>query len=600
MSEQNKPSTFKKMLKMPANFFKGVGQRYRKGRIALFNFWRRKAQVGYVRISLSGSFPEREGPAPSFFQSFIPNPLESGSKPMSMQAHNARLQQMIDAKNLKGVIFTLDGLAVSLARLQSLRQGFERLKAADKEVIVTMKSVSIGQLYLASGADKIIVPHTADFSVMGLYSQTMFFKDALAEVGVEMANFQISPYKSAVDPFSKSEASPEFQEQTNWLMDENWEFLTAGIAAGRGMSQDAFKKIIDEAPHTAPEAHQLGLIDHLAYDDEIEHLLFEPQTDEEKAADKTIRITDWETASKKMWRKWRKIDREKVIAVVSLEGPIVMGESQNPPVELPIPLVGGKNAGDVTLVRHIRMAEQMPNLGALVFYVNSPGGSALSSDLIAREIERVSKKVPVIAYMGDVAASGGYYVSAPATHIMSQSVTITGSIGVVATLPIVTELLGKLKINYHEFKRGKMAGLIGSPNLTDEAREKIMGMIEDGYKTFKWLVSTHRDIPYDTLDEICLGRVWTGRQAQGHHLVDSHGNFLDALAKARELADLPDDPEIMVPVVNVYDNKKAYEFAPPFPDPAKAINSMFNLPDQLRKRFSGTQYLMPFDFKLDL
>ncbi len=585
---------------MPAKGFRALGQRLGRGRIALYNFRRRKAQVGYVRIPLSGPFPEREGAPKSLFQSFIPNPLEQGPGPVSMQAHNARINQIIDAKNLKGVIFPLDGLAVGLPRLQSLRKGFERLKAADKEIIVTLKSMSIGQLYLASAADKIIVPPTASIDVIGLYSQTLFFKDALAEAGVEFENFQISPYKSAVDPLSKSEASPEFQEQVNWLLDENYDLLTAGIAEGRGLTQAQVQKIIDGGPHTAPEAKQLGLIDELAYDDEIEHLLFEPQTDEEKAADKMIRITDWETASKKILRKWRKVNAEKVIAVVSLEGPIVMGESQNPPVELPIPIVGGQNAGDVTLVRHIRMAEQLPNLGALIFYVNSPGGSALSSDLIAREIDRLGKKVPIVAYMGDVAASGGYYVSAPAKHIMTQPATVTGSIGVVAALPIIKNLLGKLKINYHEFKRGESADYMGSPDMTDASRKKIMEGILDVYKTFKWLVAENRDIPYDQLDEICLGRVWTGRQAQGHKLIDSHGDFLDAISKAKELADLPNDPNILVPVVNIYDNKKAYEFAPAYPNPAEPLKTLLNLPEIVRARFSGAQLLMPFDFKIRL
>ncbi len=600
MSEQKQDSLGKRLLKMPAKGFRSLGQSFSRGRIRFYNFRKRNKKIGYVRIPLSGPFPEREGPPKSFVQNFIPNPLEQGPPPVSMQLHNARINRMVDAKNLKGVIFALDGLGVSFPRLQSLRKGIERLKAADKEVIVTLKSMSIGQLYLASAADKIIMPPTGSVDVVGLYSQTMFFKDALAEVGVEFANFQISPYKSAVDSLSKSEASPEFQEQVNWLLDENYDLLTAGIAEGRGLTQEQVQKIIDGGPHTVPEAKQFGLIDEVAYDDEIEHLLFEPQTDEEKAKDKTVRITDWETASKQLLRKWRKVNAEKIIAVVSLEGPIVMGESQNPPVELPIPIVGGQNAGDVTLVRHIRMAEQLPNLGALVFYVNSPGGSALSSDLIAREIDRLGKKVPVVAYMGDVAASGGYYVSAPAKHIMTQSGTITGSIGVVGAIPIITELLGKLKINYHEFKRGESAGLLGSPEMTDSARKKIMEGILDVYKTFKWLVAENRDIPYEELDEICMGRVWTGRQAQGHKLTDSHGDFIDALNKAKELADLPTDPEILVPVVNIHDNKKAYEFAPAYPNPAEAFNTVFNLPEMLRKRFSGPQMLMPFDFKIRL
>ncbi|MEM8858486.1 MAG: S49 family peptidase [Chloroflexota bacterium] len=261
MSEQKQPSAFKRMLKLPRKGFRALGQRASRSRYRVYNFFRRKAQIGYIRIPLAGPFPERAAPPPSFIQQFVPNPLEQGPKPLSMQEHNARLQAIIDADNVKGVLFTLDGLAVGLPRLQSLRKGFERLKAADKEIVVYMKQVSIGQLYLASAADKIIMPPTGDFGVSGLYRQAFFLKDALAEVGVEMVNFQISPYKSAVDQFSKSEASPEFQEQINWLLDESYDFLVSGIAEGRGMDAEKLKSIIDQAPHTAPEAQQVGLVD---------------------------------------------------------------------------------------------------------------------------------------------------------------------------------------------------------------------------------------------------------------------------------------------------------------------------------------------------
>ena len=230
--------------------------------------------------------------------------------------------------------------------------------------------------------------------------------------------------------------------------------------------------------------------------------------------------------------------------MILVEGALVRGESSTPPIDIPLPIVGEATAGAETINQQLRRAEARSDLAALLLYVNSPGGDALASDLIAREVERVARKMPVVVLMGNVAASGGYYISAPAHHIMAQEGTITGSIGVISGRLSTAGLLQRVEANRVALRRGRRAGLYadGAP-LTEEEYAVLYGTISEIYRQFKEHVARHRKLDLDTLDEICLGRVWTGRQALERGLVDSFGDFDDAVRKAAELGGLPTDDD---------------------------------------------------------
>ncbi|HFQ92934.1 MAG TPA: signal peptide peptidase SppA, partial [Anaerolineae bacterium] len=464
---------------------------------------------------------------------------------------------------------------------------------------------------------------------------------------------------SAYNMFSEAEITPEQREQMTWLLDDMFDTLTAAMADGRQQTQAEFQALIDAAPLTIQETLAAGLIDDIAYEDELAYLLAEESSDEtaenaesaedengsrgiptaqerglespvtdeklvEESAEETAEGTGDEEdeapplsdlanrsteekrpkASLKEWRDARGMLLEvprrhtkKFVGVISLEGAITMGASQKPPVDLPIPLVGGATAGEATLLSLFRRAEGMSNIAALVFHVDSPGGSALASDLIGREIERLSQKMPVVVYMGNVAASGGYYVSAYGRTILCQSMSITGSIGVIMMRLSTQGLYQKLHVNQASVQRGAHAGLYSDPApMSDEERQIFRKGIEDVYGQFKQVVAEGRHLPYDDLDPICEGRVWTGRQALERKLVDGCGDFVEAIRQAAELAELPTDDAHEISVVNLYAKGSRHRPAKPFEAADEFVKL---LTGQHIRQFSGQPLtLLPFDIDI--
>ncbi len=304
---------------------------------------------------------------------------------------------------------------------------------------------------------------------------------------------------------------------------------------------------------------------------------------------------NWSGASKIMIEKPRKRSRP-FVGVVSLEGSITMGASRNPPIDLPIPFVGGSSSGEQTLVGLLRNAEKIPELAAVILHVNSGGGSALASDLIGRQIKQLAAKKPVVVYMSNIAASGGYYVAAPGHHIMSQPMTITGSIGVITGHISTTGLYEMLSVNRVALRRGAHAGLYTDPAPLDDVQRDIYSRsIDETYLQFKEVVADGRKLPLETLDPICEGRVWTGRQALEQGLVDSHGNMLDAVAKAVELADMEVDDLLTVPVVNLFAKSSAYVV--PTPETGQSLVETIEgwlAGEQLREWHGRPLAMMPF------
>lgn len=274
-----------------------------------------------------------------------------------------------------------------------------------------------------------------------------------------------------------------------------------------------------------------------------------------------------------------------------------MGTSRQSPIDIPIPFVGDANAGEETLSEILRQAEQLDEMAALILYVDSGGGSALASDLIARHLHRIAQKKPVLAYMGDTAASGGYYVSALANHIMCQEGTLTGSIGVIMGRVSMKGLYEKLHIHRTGLQRGERAGLYrNDAPMSEEEKTVFLEGIHEVYRQFKQIVSMGRPLPYDSLDPICEGRVWTGRQALKHQLVDSFGDFEDAVRKAAELAGLPLDDNHQIAVANLYGSRGDGRSLPEPFSPAEEISRLLTL-GQTWQAFSGQPLaLLPHHF----
>lgn len=600
----------------------------------------RDVKLDYVFMPVGGPLPERSAPPRSFIERQLPLP----SPPLSMETLNHRLQAVADASNVKGVVFVFRGFSTGLATLQNFRQSVQRLRATGKETIVFTPYLDTAHYYAASAADHIVIPPITQFEVLGLHTEAVFLKDALNQIGVEADIVQISPYKTAGNMLDHADMTPEQRQQLDWLLDERYHILTAGMAEGRHKSQEEMKQLIDRAPLFAEDALSAGLVDHLAYEDELAHLLAEAKADEEKgkeeakeetaaaepeeseteetavanpgptaaAAEETdsneqtpkeeerpkARLLAWDKAYPLLMEKARRRHR-KFIGVVSLEGAIAMGPSRQPPIDLPIPLIGGAVAGEQTLVRLLRRAEQMDDMAALIFHVDSGGGSAVASDLIGRQVKRISRQKPVLVYMGDVAASGGYYVSAPARYIMSQSGTTTGSIGVIMGRLSTRGLYQKIRVNRVSLKRGQHADLYSDEApMTEEERQIFWDGVVDVYQKFKQVVAEGRDLPLGELDPVSEGRVWSGRQALERNLVDGHGDFVGAVRKVAELAGLPTDDEHVIPVVNLYPKRDSY--LPPRPFEAnEAVTEIGRLlaGERWRELNGRPLLLMPFELR---
>ncbi|MCB9446270.1 MAG: signal peptide peptidase SppA [Ardenticatenaceae bacterium] len=358
------------------------------------------------------------------------------------------------------------------------------------------------------------------------------------------------------------------------------------------------------------------MIDDVAYEDELAEKLEQerelegasfgeeadepPVVQEEK---KKAKLLTWGKAQPMLLEKARKWP-DKFIGVISLEGLITMGPSRQPPL-IPLPFMDGATAGETTLVNLLRRAEKIDEMAALILHVDSGGGSALASELIAREIQRIQQKKPVLVYMGNTAASGGYYVSALAKYIMCQPATITGSIGVIMMRPNTQALYDKLSVKRVSIKRGERADLYSDDGpLTKDERETLWRGVVETYQSFKQVVANGRALPYDDLDPICEGRVWTGRQALEHKLVDSHGDFVDAIRQAAELAGLPTGPNDGIPAVNLYPKGDGYR--PPqsynndeeaVPNEALAEWSRWLSGERLRELSGKPLLLLPYDVK---
>ncbi|KAA3664285.1 MAG: signal peptide peptidase SppA [Chloroflexi bacterium] len=614
MEEENGRSDFFSELKRElTELRKNLANQWRNTRISIRNRLRqmRGAQVDYIVMPLGGSLPERAAPPRSFFERQLPLPQPS----MSMQQLNGRLQAIADADNVRGVVFIFQGFGAGLASLQNMRRSINRVQAAGKEVIVYTPYLDLAHYFVASAADRIISPPSSQFNVLGLRSEILFLKDALQQVGVQADVIQISPYKTAFNQFSEATITPEQQEQMEWLLDGTFEMLTSEMANGRSKTLVDLQQLIDQAPLTAQQALDAGLIDHLAYEDELEAILAEQQANErededgkdveeetavspsedDKQKSQKIKLMTWDKSRSLLLEKPRRRSK-KFIGVISLEGNIMMGPSQSSPVDLPIPFVGSSTAGEQTLRRLLRQAEEMDQMAALIFHVDSGGGSALASDLIGREIERLNKKKPVLVYMGNAAASGGYFVSAPARHIMAQSGTLTGSIGVITMRLSSQGLFDKLSVNRFSVQRGEHAGLYSSAApMTDDERRVFFEGIDEVYRQFKQVVADGRSLPFDELDPICEGRVWTGQQALDRALVDSHGDFVDAIYKAAALADLPIGEHDAVPIVNLYAKRDGYVLPPPF-EPAEELTKLLS-GEKLKAYLNQPLFMLPFELR---
>jgi protease-4 len=528
-----------------------VSRAFRRLRVAALNLARRQRRLPrFVRLTLSGEIDEIPPTRPDFpFAHWLLPP-----PPPSVSSLRYAFERLAADPRVEGAVLEI-ACRADLATFQSLRQLVLDFRAGGKRAIAWATGFGPFQYYLACACDQIIMPPGAEWSVVGLQREYVFLKDALAELGLSVDVFNVSPFKSAGDQFARTGFSDEARAQAEALLDAAYAELVRGMAQGRRMSEEQARAAIEAAPMSAADAVQAGLLDAALHEDELEARLA-PGSEAPPAAQAPGLARRLARRQPRVLGRYEEARRalllpaepraDKMIGVVTVDGLIVEGASQALPASLPVPWVGSRTAGADSVGQALRRAEHDDAIAAVVLNVNSGGGGALASDLIAREVKRVRHKKPVVAYLAGVAASGGYFVAAPASAIIAQPLTITGSIGVVVLRPNAEGMDSRLKLHRVTLRRGGRTGLLSASRaLSDDEREATLASMGRAYADFKRAVAEGRRLDEGALEPLCGGRVWTGAQALERGLVDELGGFDRAVDRARELAGLPAAPKVI-------------------------------------------------------
>jgi protease IV len=473
-----------------------------------------------VVIELTGTIVPRSK-QPRFFGLPIRPPGQP--RALSLEGLAEILDELARARWVKRVVFRIQGVHADPATAYALRRQIIALGDAGKETVAYLSEISLPAYYLASAAKVVAAPESADISLRGMGRSIMFMRDTLAKIGVRYEKLAIDEYKSAWDKLSRSDMNPAQREQLEALMDRSFAHFTAAIAERRGLTPERVRALLDDGITTAERALAEKLLDRVAYEDEV-------IGEDHRPLSETRRFLAPRTPA---------IGGRRV-ALVSLTGAIVMGKSRGVP--LPIPVLGGRMAGSETLVRALRTAAADEATAAVVLFVDSVGGSPLASDLIWREMQRLRKKKPVVAVMGAVAASGGYYVLTHATRVIAAPTTITGSIGVITGKLVFADLFARAGVNVERVQRGRYAMLFDSSRALDDGERALLQRRNaEIYDRFITRVAEGRKLTPDRVRELARGRLWSGTDAVELGLADELGDLETGLARARELGGLGPD-----------------------------------------------------------
>jgi protease-4 len=424
---------------------------------------------------------------------------------------------------IKGISITNSSTSLGMAQNKALRDKLEDFKKSKKFVVAYSDTYTQTDYYLNSVADTIYLNPIGEVDFKGLSSEVMFFKDFQEKSGIKMEVIRHGKFKSAVEPFLSNEMSPENRQQLTTLLNSVWGSMAAEIAKSRKIPLDSLNSIADNLLARTPEmAKERKLIDKIGYEDEYHNGIRKALKVKKDEEYNKVSILDYVKTAEMSQLLSEATDR---IAVIYAQGEIMGGEGD-------ISVIG-----EGAMRESLKKAVEDDDVKAIVLRVDSPGGSALTSELIWRDIELAKKKKPVIVSMGNVAASGGYYISCNASRIFAEPNTITGSIGVFGVLPNFTQLSTKLGIHAEQVSTHKNSSdySLFTP-LQDNTRAVIQESVEKIYSTFVKRVAAGRKMSFEEVDAIGQGRVWAGTDAVKIGLVDEIGGLDDAVKYAAKLA----------------------------------------------------------------
>ena len=499
-----------------------------------------KKKLSVAHIEITGGYSEGVS-APGLF----------GDVVETLGTALQRLDKAARDESLDAIILHISDPSIGWAKLNELRVGIQKVRAKGRKVYAWMESADTKGYLIAAACDQIVLPESGMLMLPGLRAEVSFYKNLFDKLSIEPQMLRVGEFKSAAEPYSRSEMSPAFREEMEAILDDYYRQIVETISAGRKLTPDQVKAIIDTGLHTAADAKKLGLIDVVGYEDAIESLI--------KGDDKTAEVkitkgygkkkidTDFSgfTGMAKMMNMMmgvepttRKSTASK-IAVISATGAIMSGASSADS------FFGEQTMGSTTMIKAIRQARDDSTVKAVVLRVDSPGGSALASDLMWHELEALDCKKPFIVSMGDTAASGGYYIAMGADRIFAEPGTLTGSIGVVGGKIAFEKFYEKIGITTSVVMRGKNSGVLSPTTaFTETERTAMQKMLNDIYAQFTTKAATGRKMDVEKLEKMARGRVYTGSQALQLGLVDELGTLGDAIAFAKKSAGIDPDTKL--------------------------------------------------------
>ena len=516
--------------------------------------------------------------------------LADGEKVGLSDIINAIEKAKID-NDIKGISILNNDSELGIAQSKSLRDALENFKKSGKFVMAYANSFSQKEYYLNSVANTVYINPAGDFDFKGLSAEIMFFKDFQDKTGVKMEVIRHGKYKSAVEPFLDNKMSDANRKQISELLNSVWSSITSDISKSRNISVAQLNKIANGLLARTPEmAKAEKLVDFVGYEDvyhdAIRKLLKVDKDDDYNKVD----ILEY---TRKIGTTSTDFDIKDKIAVIYAQGDIMSGE-------------GDVNTiGEGSMRRSLIEARKDKNVKAIVLRIDSPGGNALTSDLIWREIGLTKKVKPVVVSMGNYAASGGYYIACNANTIFAENNTITGSIGVFGILPNFTQLATKIGIHTEQVKTNENAAEY-SPFVPMDEKFKAVTQegVEHVYKTFVSHVAEGRKMSFAQVDSIAQGRVWSGSQALKVGLVDKIGGLDDALKEAAGLAKIKsyktqNFPEFEKDINDILDNL-------PFAKSKESFlkeelgEETYRIMEQIKRMESqkGVQAIMPFEISI--
>lgn len=473
----------------------------------------------YVLLSIDGRVVDHVSPKRTRLSSFL---SRRAPPPLSVVRVRELCALLAKDTRIAGLVVRIQSLSAGPSVLASLRKELLALRTHNKDLVFDLPMGADNDLmYLASAGKRIVVGPETSVAPIGYAAEARYVRRALQKLGITAEVFAKGTYKSAAEPLVLDAMSDAQREQLGELLKARHDALVDALAARTGGDKQKAASWIDEAPHRAVDALRLGLVDAVVYEDGLDGVLG-------AAPGESVPLVDADDyLGRRRPTRFRPFLPRPVVGLVEVHGPIVSTAR----------FAMGPMAIEEEIVSALRLARANKRLAAVVLHIDSPGGSALASDRIHHEVERLAEVKPIVAYLSNVAASGGYYVAAGARLIVAEPETVTGSIGVVSAHFVLRGLFDKLGVTTEVVKAGARADLLSPTRPVEEDERRIVEAEIDGfYRTFLNVVARGRKRPVHEIEKLAEGRVYSGRRAQELGLVDELGSCADAVRRASEFA----------------------------------------------------------------